>query len=168
MKDGDEEESAEQQESAESIVQIDEHNLDKECITLPSNYLKWAHQAAEAKRDIGEYKAELELVECEVQMEVRTHPDRFGLDKLTEAAVTTQVNMNPKCRAISRKLRKAEHAHQLAQAVVWAIECKKRALTLLVELHGMSYFATPKLSEKGREAVDKMTKRSVRHFRDDD
>jgi hypothetical protein len=50
----------------------------------------------------------------------------------------------------------------MAQAVVWALEHKKRSLTLLVELHGMGYFSAPKISPEGKAAVEDMTKRRVR------
>ena len=151
-------------ESAASVVQIDEHALDKECIRLPSDYLKYANLAADAKRDADEAKTRLDVVQADLAAEVRSNPSDFGLDKVTEAGIQGAVLTNERYQKVLTRVQKARHAQELAQAVVWALEHKKRTLTLLVELHGMGYFAAPKISEKGREAVEKMTQRNVRKF----
>lgn len=149
----------------ESIVHIDEHNLDKECIKLPTDYLRAAHQSAEYKRDLDELEAELKVVQSEMGMKVRDHPARFGLEKVTETALPSVVITTKEYQDKLREVQRARHQAELAQAVVWALEHKKRTLTLLVELHGMGYFSNPKVSERGREAVEEMTKTKVRRPR---
>lgn len=151
------------------VVQIDEFNLDKECIRLPSQYLQFAHRSADAKRAVDEAKNALEVVEADLSKRVRDNPGAYGLEKVTESALGAVVLTQPKYQAALQELNKARHESDLSQAVVGALECKKRTLTLLVELHGMGYFASPKISERGREAVDTMMKRKVRRMsREDD
>jgi hypothetical protein len=150
-----------------SVVQIDEHNLDKECIRLPSDYLKFAHLAADAKRDVDEIKNRLEVVQADLSKEIRAKPEDFGLDKVTETAISSTILTQPRYQKGLGRLQEAKHKADLAQAVVWALEHKKRTLTLLVELHGMGYFSSPKISEAGKQAVEDMTKRKVRRLRDD-
>lgn len=153
-------------EESRSVVQIDEHNLDRECVRLPSDYLKWAHQAAEAKRDVDEIKNRLEVVQAELSKEIRLKPEDFGLDKVTEAGIGSTILTLPRYQKGLARLLAAKHKYELLQAVVWALEHKKRTLTLLVELHGMGYFSAPKVTEKGKAAVMGMTMRKLRH-RDD-
>jgi chorismate mutase len=153
---------------APSVVQIDEHNLDKECINLPSQYLQYAHLAAEAKRDVGELKAELDVVEADLSKSVRADPAKYGIEKLTEAGLKEVVRTRKAYRETQDRLQEAQYHAELAQAVVWALEHKKRSLTLLVDLHGMGYFSSPKVSKAGREAVDDMTKNRVRRRHQDE
>jgi len=150
-----------------SDVQIDEQNLDRECIRLPTQYLQWAHKSADAKRDADDRKNQLEVIDAELSKEIRADPSSFGLEKVTEASIASIILTNPRYQKAVARLNNAKHQADLTQAVVWALEHKKRTLTLLVELHGMGYFSNPKVSERGREAVENMTKRKVRRLRDD-
>jgi hypothetical protein len=151
----------------ESVVQIDELALDKECIRLPSDYLKYAHRAAECKCDMDELKAELDVVEADLTRMVRKNPAKYGMGKVTETGIKSAVILQKSYQKAEDDLRDARYNYDLAQAVVWALECKKRSLTLLVELHGMGYFANPKISRAGKEAVEQMTQRKVRTWKDD-
>lgn len=156
------------QSEEQSVVEIDEDNLDKECIRIPSDYLKFAHQAVNAKRDVDEAKARLDVIEAELSKEIRAAPADFGIEKVTETAITGAITMSPRYQKSVQKLNEFKHKAELAQAVVWALEHKKRSLTLLVELHGLGYFSSPKISKEGKQAVEDMTKRKVRRFHEDD
>ena len=154
--------------TGETSVQIDEHHLDRECIRLPGDYLKWAHKSADAKRDVDEVKNELEVAEADLSRSIRENPGKFGLEKVTESASKGVIETNATYRAKVRDLNAAKHRAEMAQAVVWALEHKKRSLTLLVELHGMGYFSQPKISDKGRDAVDAMLKNRTRRLSRED
>lgn len=151
-----------------SVVQIDEHNLDKECVRLPSDYLKYATLAADAKRDLDELKNSLAVLEAELSADIRAEPRKYGLEKITETAIASCVLVQPYYQKRVDRVNAAKHRTDIAQAVVGALEHKKRTLTLLVELHGMGYFSSPKISERGREAVNSITMRRLRRRREDD
>jgi hypothetical protein len=151
-----------QNERTAAVVTIDELALDKECIRLPSDYLKYAHRAADAKRGVDILKSGLDALQAELSNKIRKRPQRYGLEKITEASLNAAVVLQPEYQERSAALVEARHGQEIAQAVVWALECKKRSLTLLVELHGMGYFANPKISERGRDAVEQMIKKHVR------
>jgi hypothetical protein len=149
-------------EGAQSVVEIDKLNLDRECIRLPSDYLKYANLSADLKFRVDQLKAELDALEADLGKQIRSNPAEFGLEKVTESAIGAVVITQESYRGKLIKLQRARHQQDLAQAVVWALEHKKRSLTLLVELHGLGYFANPKLSERGKAAVEEMTKNKVR------
>lgn len=153
---------------AQSVVQIDENNLDKECIRLPSDYLKFAHKSVDAKWTLDEMENKLKVVHADLSKEVRSNPQDFGIDKFTEAVLVSTVLGLERYQKGLMRVQQAKYEADLAQAVVWALEHKKRTLTLLVELHGMGYFSSPKVSERGREAVEDMTKKKVRRWKDDE
>lgn len=147
---------------AREIVALNELELDKECVRLPSDYLKYAHRTAEARQSVEQAKAEMALVEAEVSRAVRATPGKYGIEKETEKSISAAIESNKRYLEAAALVRKAQYEYELAQAVVWALEHKKRALTLLVDLHGMGYFSNPKLSPEGRRAVENMTKEAVR------
>jgi len=145
-----------------SAVAIDELNLDKECIRLPGDYLKWAVRSAELKRDADAAKGRMELLEAKLSAAIRDTPNKFKVEKATVDAVKGAVQKHSRFQAATEEYNEAKHQQELAQAVVWALEHKKRSLTLLVNLHGMGYFSDVKMSAEGQEAVQKMTKSHVR------
>jgi chorismate mutase len=155
---------------AEQIVQIDEHHLDKECIQLPSQYLHYAFMAAEAKQDVSEAKSLLEVTEAEVAKKVRANPEDFDIEKVTEKAVSSAVITTKEYREAQQDCFNVQHDYDIAQAVVWAMEHKKKALSLLVELHAMSYSPDVKVSTEGKQAVERMMQGRVRrkHQEEDD
>jgi len=156
------------QKESPAIVQIDEMHLDKECIRLPSQFLQFAHFAADKRRDVDECKAQLDVVEADLGRRIRDMPNKFGLEKVTEAALVGTILLQKEYKEALGNLNKARYQSDLVQAVVSALEHKKRTLTLLVELHGMGYFSSVKVSEKGKEAIDEMNKRRARKLRDED
>lgn len=145
----------------EEVVQIDEHNLDRECLRLPGDYLKWSHASADSRRDVDEAKAALELVEAELAKKIRQEPNVYGLEKVTEGALREVLVTRKDYKEARQAFADAKHQYDLNQAVVSALEMKKRTLTLLVELHGMSYFSEVKMSDKGRQAMEAKTERAV-------
>lgn len=147
---------------AREIVRINELELDKECVRLPSDYLKYAHRSVEARQSVEQAKADLSFVEADLSREVRAHPAKFGMEKETEKGIAAAIQSHKRYLEADKALRDAQYKYELAQAVVWALEHKKRSLTLLVDLHGMSYFSNPKISPEGRKAMEQITKDSVR------
>lgn len=154
--------NAELIEASRKVAQINELELDKECIRLPSDFIKFSHLAAEKRAAMDDRKAALELCEAQLGMQVRNTPGKFGLEKVTESAISAVVLGQPKYQKADRRFRSAKHQLDIVSATCSALEHKKRSLTLLVELHGMSYFASPRMSAAGRQAVDDMTKEGVR------
>jgi len=144
------------------IVNIDQLALDKECVKLPSDYLKYALAGADLKQEVDNRKSALDTTEAEMAKKVRDMPGKFGLEKVTESAINAVVQTSPEYQKALVRLNTAKHQLDRSQAVVWALEHKKRSLVMLVDLHGMGYFADPKLSKVGQKVVDQMTRESVR------
>lgn len=152
----------------ESVVAIEEHALDQECIKLPTDLLRFSTQAAEARRDMDEAKASLDVVEADLSRAIRANPSKYGLEKDTKDAVAAAVALQPQYRTAQEELQQAKYELDLVSAVVSALEAKKRALTLLVDLHGMGYFANVKVSAKGKEAIlAENAKKAARRYRGD-
>lgn len=149
-------------ESYDKLVEIDPDRLDKECLRLPTQVLHHAEAAAQAKFDLDESKSKLEVVEADFRRQVRDKPGHFRLDKVTEGAINEVVVMLPDYQKAVARVNRAKHNLEIHQAVLTALEHKKRSLTLLVELHGIGYFGEVKPSPRAREAVENITRKRVR------
>lgn len=147
---------------SKSVVEINDLKLGQECRRLPYDYLRFANLSADARRDVDEAKADLELTEAEVSAEIRANPEDHGVAKVTEAGLKELVAVNKRVQQKAQILRKAQHEANLAAAVVSALDQKKNSLKNLVELHGMGYFAEVRPSAQGKAAVDEFEKRATR------
>lgn len=150
-----------------SIITIDEHALDKECVRLPGDYLKYALQAADARRNLDEMRAELEVKRASLSRKIRETPADYGIEKVTESAIESAITLNDYVKAIEARIIECKHEQEKLQAVVASLEMKKRSLTLMVDLLGMSYFSHPKISEGGQKAVERMRQEGSRRRKED-
>lgn len=144
----------------ESCLQIDELDLGKECIRQPHLYFQAATRAADARLTADEYKNTLEVVEAELKRKMREKPEKYGLEKITEGAIDERVKVHSKYKDAQKEHLDARHKQNLADALVAALDQKKRSLTLMVNLHATTYFADVKPSEGGREVAREMTRKS--------
>lgn len=136
-----------------SEFQIRNHHLDREWLSQPEFMHEYCVKLADAKKSLNDAKANLELVEAEQDREVRMHPSRFGIDKLSETRIKNAVVLTASYREANKDVIEAQHECDVLQAAVTALEHKKRALENLVHLHGMSYFSEPKADGEDFDAM---------------
>lgn len=148
------------------LVQIDETRLDKECLQLASIFLQASHYAADRRRDLDEIEAEISVLEADLGKRIRDMPAKYGLEKATVDAVKNAIETNEGVQKLQKDLRDVKHKATLAMALVSALDHKKRALEMLVNLHGMGYFAEPRPGEKGKEVVEEQSRNRARRLRE--
>jgi hypothetical protein len=134
---------------------IDELRLDMEWLRQPKLYYTWAARYADAKRDVGESKQELEVVKAELTRAIRADPVSFGLDKVTETTVPACVLEQLEFQDAQRKLLDVQHTADVLAAVVNTLEHRRRALENLVDLHGQNYFSTPHTADTGVRDIER-------------
>jgi hypothetical protein len=136
------------------LTEIDPNRLDLECIRIPHIFLQAVHASSDAKRTVDEAKAEIAVVEAEEAQAIRDNPARYGLEKITEAAIAQKVALSERFRAARQRLIEASHQSDLAWGLVQALETKKKSLSMLVELHGLGYFSEVRLKKDDRDRLD--------------
>lgn len=147
---------------ARKILDIDPLKLDREWEEQAALYFSFAVDAAEAHAAVDRAKAELELVESEVDMDVRLNPEKYGVDKITETAVKSAVQGSKRRRKAYEDLVEKRHAAKIADAAVAGLEHKKRALEKLVDMRIAGLYAQPHTSREGREDMNENAKRRAR------
>src|SRR6056297_521106 len=126
------------------LVKIDIHRLDVEATIQPELFIKYSSELSEAKKLMDLAKFNLELVEAETASYVRDNPEEFGLEKITDKIVSTQVLLSEECKEAKQKLINRKNEVDVLQAAVNALEQKKRMIEQAITLFGQQYFSIPK------------------------
>lgn len=141
-------------EEMESLIELDENSLDRECVNQAKVFLYFATQLADARLNAAEAKANLELVGAELAQSIRASPSRFGLAKVTETVVEEVKLTQPLYQEAVKRLNLKKHKVDLLQSMVDAMDHRKRMIEGSIQLRGQGYFAEPKAKgEAGKEAV---------------
>lgn len=136
-----------------SEFQIQPNHLDREWRNQPTLMHDHCLRLADAKQQLNSAKSNLEVVEAEEDREVRMHPSRYGIDKLSETRIKNAVILSPSYREAAKEVIRLQHAVDVLQAAVSALDHKKRALENLVHLHAMSYYSEPQTNEDAYDAM---------------
>lgn len=124
-------------------VKIDPLQLDVEAVRQPRLMMKWAEKYAEARKTSDEAKLQLDIKEAEIKTDIRKEPEKFGINKVTEASVDEAMKRHPVFQAYSKNLIQARYDAAIMEKAVNTMEQRKRMLEVLVELHKQEYFAGP-------------------------
>ncbi len=147
----------------EVFLDIDENVLDEEWIGQPRLYFKWARRLADARIVLDTSKSNLDIVKAELDIAIRSHPEQYGLTKITEAVVATAMPNQAKYQSALEVLRHDKHSVDILSAAVTALDHRKAALGKLVDLHGQNYFSSPRASTpEAEESMREETKHKIR------
>jgi len=155
---------------------IDPSRLDVEAVQQADIFFDWAEQAAAARAKMERRKFELDVLEAQLNLECREEPEKFGLPRVTEAAVTMAVKACDRYINAYDALLRARANSALFDKAVEAMEQKKRMIEVLITLHGQQYFAGPstprdlpasyrEYRERVSERADKRVKHKARRVR---
>lgn len=127
----------------EKDVEIDGEALDQEWLAQPSLMMQYTKHSAKKRKLLEEAKQNLDIAKAEADRKIRTNPEKFGIEKITETVVANAVlNENGYKQAYTEYL-EAKYEADMAQGAVNAFEHRKSSLENLVRLYGQQYFAGP-------------------------
>lgn len=138
----------------------DKDNLDEEWVRQPELYHEYATQLADARLEQSEAQNKLEIVTANLDAEIRSDPESYGLAKITDAVVKATIPSQPEHKKATQKVQKARHRVDVLQAAVAALDHKKKALENLVYLHGQNYFSSPHAKGMDGEEIDRAARRA--------
>ena len=124
-------------------IRIDESALDVEWLRQASLTFQYGTHQAKMKRIVDRKKEELDLVKADLDKKIRSNPENYKIDKITEAAIQATILQQEDYQEINSELIDARYELEIASAALRALEQKKSALENLVRLNGQNYFAGP-------------------------
>jgi hypothetical protein len=123
----------------QSDIEINQYQLENECITMSSTYFKYADMAREAKADVSFCADNLKVVTAERNIAIREDLANSG-QKITEGIITSTVQSDGEVKIAMQKLREAEATYERLNVAVKALEIKKSELDNLVKLRCNSMY----------------------------
>ncbi len=145
------------------FFEINLNRLDVEWVNQPKLFFEYASKLADAKREVEEKKAEVEITKAELSKAIREAPENFDIVKITEALVTSTILLQKDYQEVNQELIDVRHSADILQAAVSALDHRKSALERLVSLHGQNYFSPPQASgENAKSAKDEMKRKRVK------
>jgi len=139
-----------------SFLDIDPMRLDEEWLEQPKLYFVWAEKAATARQELDNAKTGIDIARAQADRRIRKDPEKYGLkESPTESSISAKVQLDAAVQEANTAYSDARLAADVAQAAVTALEHRKRALTMLVELHQSSYFSEPRAPSKGTAKMDR-------------
>jgi len=146
----------------EKDVQIDETALDVEWLEQAPLALKYALYAARCNSEVRRLTELKKIIKSELIIEATANPKEvIGKDKPTVADVEAFYTCHERYRKITEELLKAQEEAEFAETAKNEI-CftRKKALEMLVELHGQQYFAGPQVPRNLTEEREKRRKQA--------
>lgn len=127
-------------------ITIDVDALDIEMREQPRLMLKYTRHLAVTRKQVDEAKQNLDIKKAEVDRKIRENPEAYGIEgKVTEGAITSALLTEDDYIDAQKDFLDAKFEMDMAQGAVNAFEQRKSALENLIKLHGMNYFAGPKV-----------------------
>lgn len=159
-----------------TFFDLDPNHLDDEWLSQPKIYYEQAvrladaraeHEKAKSAHDVA--KNDRDDVAAELDLKIRKDPITYGLEKVTEPAIDKCVRLQPEFKEGTKEIyRSKDRINKAAaevgqlEALVSALDHRKKALEKLVELWMANYFSMPK---EPKNAVGRMTEVEKRTLR---
>ncbi len=145
----------------EKDIKIDCDQLDLEWLEQAEKFMRYARNAANCRKYADEIKEKLDLTKAELDQKIRTNPEKYKIEKITENVVNVTIIQQEDYKIVNKEYMEAKYELDIAQFGVSAMNQRKEALEYLTKLHGMQYFAGPKVprdlrkKQEEREAQQK-------------
>lgn len=139
----------------EKMVAIDQYGLDKEWSKQPEYMMAVMAQLAQAKKEYDTAKDTLAIKTAELDQEIREDASAEGR-KITEKAIEGEILRSPEIQDLQRQIVDARYNINMLDAARAGLENKRDALSNLVKLHGMTYFAEPEADIETRGKLDEI------------
>lgn len=143
------------------LFALDPNRLDAEWVEQPRLYHVHAVKLADARETWERAKAGRDVVTAELDRFVRRDPAAFGLEKVTESGVEKAVILQIRHKDATEKVITAKHGMDVMQAMVDALDHRKRALEKLVDLRLAHYFSEPRAKGETAEPMRQVERDSA-------
>lgn len=148
---------------------IDKYSLDEEWVRQVKQVAYFGEKLARARQKLEEAKRKTQIFEADTATNIRRKPGRYGVKRVTEAAIKEIVALETLKSTEHEEYLKIKHEYDLLEITMRTLEHKKRALTDLVTLHGQQYFSEPTVpkGKKLKSQIERHKDRLIRGIDDE-
>lgn len=127
----------------EEDIRIDVEALDAECVKLPTLLQKYSDYLTYIEGELESLKDDLETAQNKLSIQIRNDPKEFGLDRITDKAITERTYTHVDVKELRKKVLEAKKKHSQFKGYINCLHRKDAQLKNLVLLHGQNYFVGP-------------------------
>ena len=135
----------------QDIFDLDKNRLDEEWTQQPRLYAQYATKLADARAEHERAKASRDVVEAELDRDIRLNPEKYDLTKVTEGSIQSTITLQKAHRKVVGDVIEASHTVDTLDAYVRALDHRKKALEKLVDLRLADYFSEPRKGPVAQE-----------------
>ncbi len=139
------------QEEFDNIIEIDRYCLDDEAENQPRLVWRYVKLRAKAQLRLDEAKANVKVVEADVDADVRDDPGKYGLSvdkKPTEAAIKKAILRSDQMREANKRLNMTQYKVNLLEGATTTLDHRRTSLTILNKQDERGYYSKPLESSK--------------------
>lgn len=122
-------------------LKIDDYRLNEEWSNQVEQYYVWAQKVAKAQLEYDSAEARLALCDASLAKEIRENKEVYDIEKVTNEVVTATIEIQPEHTSAVSKVNSARYELGMVKAGLNALEHRKRALTMKVELWIRNYYS---------------------------
>jgi hypothetical protein len=148
------EECAMSERSYKKDLEVDKDRLDEEWERQTTLYIHWAEKEVEAQEERDKSQRRLNIIKAEMDAKVRSNPEKYGIEKISESAISHVVIQSKEYRGAELEYIESVKNAKILSAAVVAFDHKKRALTKLTDLYISGYYSKTGMPSGSREKVD--------------
>lgn len=134
-------------------LNLDKDNLDFECLDQPNRFMRWSVNMADAIKQRDWAKRQVQITRSEMSVDIRTNPNKYGLEKATEGSVAATLETLKEISDVENAYIESQRVANIYSSAKEAFEQRKKMLELLTQLYLSGYYSRPK---QEMEAVTKM------------
>ena len=120
---------------------------------------------ADAKHALAQAKSRMKVTAAKLKLQIRSAPEKFGLDKITEDGVKSALEVHEDYLKVEQEVLQAEYAEDIYSAKVLAFVDRRKALENLVQLLSIEYHGEREprpLSRAAAETLQDRERKAVR------
>ena len=135
-------------------VEIDKYRLDEETSTHGTKFIRWVKELARLNHELKTLKERILVYRAELGNKIRLHPNKYGLDKITENAVASVIDVDSDFGKLKVEQFQLEEDIDICKGVVDEIGGQRFLFEPLIRLYLASYYAdTPIEGRKSDEEI---------------
>jgi hypothetical protein len=150
--------------------EIDRDRLDDEWVNQERMIGYYAAKLADAERDREYAKVALDVKEAELGKKIRSAPEKYGLEKVTNEPVNAEICIRLEKSDERKNYIEAGHKVGILKAAIERLRARSKGISDLIFLHSIGYFGKPKTPRGMKKSdVDSMKdKRMARRVQERD
>lgn len=143
--------------------EIDLFNLDQNAAEQAGLIEEWGGRWVLAKKHKREAKRQLDLIRAQVDENIRKNPDMYGIEKITEAVISSKIILSEEYQIAMNQVLEAEYEEDIYSIAFQTIVDRGKMIEVEQRFHAAAYFATStKVYTEGKaKQVEEMQSNSL-------